>query len=36
MADSALPDDLKAEFTNLSEWAAHPPEEVPADRVRIR
>ena len=35
MADSALPDDLKAEFHSLSEWAHTLPGKF-ADRVRIR
>src|SRR5207247_5384641 len=35
MADSALPDDLKAEFHSLSAWAHTLPGKF-ADRVRIR
>ena len=35
MADSALPDDLKAEFHTLSEWAHTLPGKF-ADRVRVR
>src|SRR2546425_9403078 len=35
MADSALPDDLKAEFHSLSEWAHTLPGKF-ADRVRVR
>ena len=35
MADSALPDDLRAEFHSLSEWAHTLPRKF-ADRVRIR
>jgi hypothetical protein len=35
MAESALPDDLKAEFHDLSEWAGALPQKF-AGRVRVR
>jgi len=35
MADSALPDDLREEFHNLSQWARTIPGKF-ADRVRVR